>query len=136
MITKGIITGVPAPSQSRTTIKYIVDIYIFKDVNDKSNTRINRGVEAIVSYTPGAYVEYSIGDRVLVSFEDNDFGNPVIIGKLLLPKDDLFNYKREIEDLKKQIKQLKATINNLQSICTSLSASIVLINQTKQQTNP
>lgn len=133
MVTKGIITGVPTPSKSPKTRKYIVDVYIFKDPGDKSRSkRLSRGVEATVAYTPGGYVEYNVGDRVFVSFEDNDYGHPIIIGKLLLPQDPMVNYGSEISAMKGQIEALKASVANLQSLCSSMGVLIDALGGSKQ----
>lgn len=133
MVTKGIITGVPTPSKSPKTMKYIVDIYIFKDPGDKSGSkRLSRGVEATVAYTPGGYVEYSIGDRVFISFEDNDYGHPIIIGKLLLPQDPMVNYISEISTMKGQIAALQASVANLQSLCSAMGVFIDALGGSKQ----
>ena len=133
MVTKGIITGVPTPSKSPKTMKYIVDIYIFKDPGDKSGSkRLSRGVEATVAYTPGGYVEYNVGDRVFVSFEDNDYGHPIIIGKLLLPQDTMVNYGSEISTMKEQIAALQASVANLQSLCSAMGVFIDALGGSKQ----
>lgn len=125
MVTKGIITGVPTPSKSPNMRKYIVDVYIFKDPGDKSRSkRLSRGVEATVAYTPGGYVEYKVGDRVFISFEDNDYGHPIIIGKLLLPQDPMVNYGSEISAMKQQIAALQTSVANLQSLCSAMGVFI------------
>lgn len=133
MVTKGIITGVPTPSKSPKTMKYIVDVYIFKDPGDKSGSkRLSRGVEATVAYTPGGYVEYKVGDRVFISFEDNDYGHPIIIGKLLLPQDPMVNYVSEISTMKGQIAALQASVANLQSLCSAMGVFIDALGGSKQ----
>lgn len=123
MVTKGFITGIPNPTDKITSIKYKVDIYIFKSVGDKNSTRTTNSIESTVAYTPGNNITYNIGDCVFVDFEDNEYGHPVIIGKLLTKEDELFNAKKEIKNLQGQIDELKATITNLNSFFLNQTAT-------------
>lgn len=81
MITKAYIVG------KTDNNKYKVRIPIFENNNDQSNnldiiTEDTPIYEATLSYNPGTIDSYREGDIVYISFEDNDYANVVIIGKL------------------------------------------------------
>lgn len=81
MITKAYIIG------KTDNNKYKVRIPIFENNNDQSNdldiiTEDTPIYEATLSYNPGTIDSYREGDVVYISFEDNDYANVVIIGKL------------------------------------------------------
>lgn len=66
---------------------YKVRIPVFENNNTQSNelsaiTEDTPIYEASLSYNPGTLDSYREGDVVYVSFEDNDYDNVVIIGKL------------------------------------------------------
>lgn len=81
MITKAYIIG------KTDNNKYKVRIPIFENNNDQSNdldtiTEDTPIYEATLAYNPGTIDSYREGDVVYISFEDNDYANVVIIGKL------------------------------------------------------
>lgn len=78
---------------------YKVRIPIFESNNNQSNelseiTENTPVFEASLSYNPGTIDSYKAGDVVYVSFEDNDYDNVVIIGKLYQGnEDEVTNYQ-------------------------------------------
>lgn len=78
---------------------YRVRIPIFESNNNQSNelseiTENTPVFEASLSYNPGTIDSYKAGDVVYVSFEDNDYDNVVIIGKLYQGnEDEVTNYQ-------------------------------------------
>ena len=75
MITKGIIKSIDYNGNT-----CIVRIPIF----ESSATDTETTFEAIFSITPGMYNGYLENDVVLVSFEDNTYDKPIVLGKLYL----------------------------------------------------
>lgn len=73
MITKAYILG----KISNSTYKVRIPIFE-RDVAEREIPTY----EATLSYNPGTLDSYREGDVVYVSFEDNDYANVVIIGKL------------------------------------------------------
>ena len=64
--------------------KYLVRIPLFEWAGEKQEF-----IEpATVCYSPGAVPAYKTGDIVFVSFENNNIGKPVIIGKLYIGDED------------------------------------------------
>ena len=116
MVTKGIIKG---RTPDLSVFKYDVEIYIFKAAGDK-NARSSGVVQAIAAYTPGGFCGYKTGDCVIVSFEDNEWENPVIIGKLLIPGDTMFDAYDEISKLKEEIKNVKKYMSDLSAIINNV----------------
>lgn len=77
MITKGIIRKVYRVGESNE-FKCLVEIPIFQDANLESlYTTV-----CPICYTPGNLNSFVENDVVYLAFEDDDWGNPVIIGKL------------------------------------------------------
>ena len=81
MITKGIIeanVNSLSPDYSSLDTKYIVRLPIFEGTGKSSDAT----VKAICAVPAGTTPDYQPGDVVFVTFEDNCFNHPVIIGKL------------------------------------------------------
>ena len=91
MVTKGIITSIPIDSESN---KYEVRLPFFESAIEDAEEVI---YEATLSESPGINQGYNIGDIVYCTFEDNNLGRPVIIGKLFTTDTD--NTSAEIETL-------------------------------------
>lgn len=78
---------------------YRVRIPIFESNNNQSTelTEIAEDTpifEASLSYNPGTIDSYKEGDVVYISFEDNDYDNVIIIGKLYQGnEDEVTNYQ-------------------------------------------
>ena len=72
MILKAIIKKLPEDSNY-----YTVRIPFFED-----HTKDEIEFEALLAYTPGITNTYNINDRVFVSFENNKYDRPIILGKL------------------------------------------------------
>ena len=78
MIIKAIITKLPDYEDNH----YMVRIPFFED-----NTKTEAEFSALLSYTPGIYGNYNIGDVVFISFENEKFNVPIILGKLYVASD-------------------------------------------------
>lgn len=93
MITKGIIEEITTP--------YFVKVRlpIFDRLQDsKNSTPTNNLNNAIICSLPNSNNQLSIGDIVLVGFEDNDTSKPIVLGHLY--KESLSNTKIDL-DLRK-----------------------------------
>lgn len=75
MITKAIIKSKPAIGGT----KYTVYIPLLRTATDEE---VDATLSATLCYTPGISNAFSVGDVVFVSFEDNLYDKPVILGKL------------------------------------------------------
>lgn len=84
MITKGIIKKIYRVTDSENKYKYQVYIPLFQEAGLNQSLYC---VDCSVSYTPGNLNSYVENDVVYLAFEDDDWGNPVIIGKLYLGKE-------------------------------------------------
>lgn len=93
MITKAIIKSTPALDGN----KYMVYIPILRNANDSESDAI---FEATLAYIPGIYYSFSVDDVVFVSFEDNLYNKPVILGKLFVEKDKSVKTQVEVKTLK------------------------------------
>ena len=93
MITKAIIKSTPALDGN----KYTVYIPILRNANDGESDAI---FEATLAYIPGIYYSFGVGDVVFVSFEDNLYNKPVILGKLFTEKDKNVKTQIEVKTLK------------------------------------
>ena len=93
MITKAIIKSTPALDGN----KYTVYIPILRNANDSESDAI---FEATLAYIPGIYYSFSVDDVVFVSFEDNLYNKPVILGKLFTEKDKNVKTQVEVKTLK------------------------------------
>ena len=78
MITKAFIKSV----LPNNPYKYNVRIPIYENSASKSLPNGEYILEAVVCYSPGTIGGFKEGDCVFVSFEDNDNGRPIILGKL------------------------------------------------------
>lgn len=93
MITKAIIKSTPALDGN----KYKVYIPILRNANDSESDAI---FEATLAYIPGIYYSFNVDDVVFVSFEDNLYNKPVILGKLFTEKDKNVKTQLEVKTLK------------------------------------
>ena len=87
MITRAIITELDLASS-----KVQVRIPLLENASSvsKNSKSAGRRLEwASILYTPGINVEYKVGDVVIVGFEDNNVGLPVVLGFLKLRNRDL-----------------------------------------------
>ena len=75
MITRAIITGVDLSNG-----KVQVRIPILDAISDGNFGNRTASIICI----PGIDVEYKVGDVVVVGFEDNDAGSPIVLGYLML----------------------------------------------------
>lgn len=79
MITVGVIVE---KKYADETLVYVVDLPIFKFPGVKETPITNTKVEATVCVEPGNYEPYNINDKVYVGFVNNEFAQPVILGKI------------------------------------------------------
>jgi hypothetical protein len=78
MITKGYVIS----KSQNTPNKYLVRIPIFESAGQSN---INQAIsECTLSHNPGTYEALIPGDCVFISFEDNLYSKPVILGKLFV----------------------------------------------------
>lgn len=101
MVTKGIITAIPV---SEDESKYLVRLPFFEDATQDSDEII---YEATLSEPSGVIQGYSVGDIVYCTFEDNDAGRPVIIGKL---------FARGLENIGAEFSTLELDVANRASL--------------------
>ena len=93
MITKAIVKALPNIDNN----KYTVYIPLLRNANDSETDAI---FQATLAYIPGIYYSFSVGDVVFVSFEDNYYEKPVILGKLFVEKDKSVKTQVEVKTLK------------------------------------
>lgn len=146
MLTKGYITDLP-----KFNNKYKVRIPVFETAgigNTKSvfNASV---IEATLVYTPGIIDNISIGDCVVIGFENDKQSKPIILGKLYcnrnLDKDLITKYTSEeefnkfVEEVDYEISNLQKDVLKLQHIVADIVSGDVLksitgYNATKTQT--
>ena len=97
MVTKGIITAIPIGDENN---KYLVRLPFFEDATQDSEEII---YEATLSEPSGIIQGYGIGDIVYCTFEDNNLGRPVIIGKL---------FAKGLENIGAEINTLELDVGN------------------------
>ena len=73
MITKAIIQSI-----NDTGTRCIVRMPLFESASSKNIVE----AEALVNITPGMFNNLAVGDRVFISFEENEIDRPIILGKL------------------------------------------------------
>lgn len=84
-VTKAIIKQLP----SKQSNKYLINIPIFDSAGAPKDSKLSASqMEATLCYQPGNINSYRENDIVYITFEDNDLGRPVIIGKLFLNKEE------------------------------------------------
>lgn len=93
MITKAKILQLPKGAYTNENGDLVVDnkfkiyIPIFRRAGEPENSKLSASTTyATLCYNPGAENGYRVGDIVYVAFENNQIGEPVIIGKLFLNK--------------------------------------------------
>lgn len=93
MITKAEILQLPKGAYTNDKGDLVVDnkfkiyIPIFRRAGEPKNSKLGASTTyATLCYNPGAENGYRVGDIVYVAFENNQIGEPVIIGKLFLNK--------------------------------------------------
>lgn len=86
MITKGIVVGKSTSDNN----KYIVRLPIFNSLaGTPQSTPDDELNEAILCSIPNIRNVVNTGDVVIVGFEDNDMGRPIILGRLFLSEQDV-----------------------------------------------
>lgn len=93
MITKAEILQLPKGAYTDTNGNLVVDnkfkiyIPIFRRAGESKDSKLSASIMyATLMYNPGCENGYKVGDVVYVSFENNQMGKPVILGKLYLNK--------------------------------------------------
>ena len=75
--------------------KYLVRIPSFETPGDNQEYVTS----AILAYSPGLYEGFVVGDIVIVGFENNHVGSPVILGKLYTGEEKLVHTNGHIASL-------------------------------------
>lgn len=79
MLTKGLIVAMPSTKYGNTDNTCDVRLPVFENTSS-SNQVIAYGAQFVIQ--PGLYGQYQINDPVWVSFEEDDYEDPVILGKV------------------------------------------------------
>lgn len=80
MITTGIIKAINRDGGNHKNNKYLVELNIFQIPGDLNISHYE--YEANCSAIPGQYAAYNVGDKVYVSFLNQDYSLPIILGKI------------------------------------------------------
>jgi hypothetical protein len=98
MITKGYVIG----KSPNTPNKYLVRIPIFESagIGQTQDNLGNSTLECTLSHNPGTYEGLRTGDCVFVSFEDNRYSKPIIMGKLFVSVEEQSSGYQYNTDLK------------------------------------
>lgn len=87
MITRAIITEVDL---SISKVKVRIPLLENMATRNKNSTLSDYGYGwASILYTPGIDVDYRVGDVVIIGFEDNNIGLPIVLGFLKLRDRDI-----------------------------------------------
>ena len=114
MITTGIIKRINVDSKNYSNNKYVVEISLFKSVNDI--TTDNYTYEANACVPPGLFSPYEIGDKVYIGFINGRGGLPVILGKIyqgLTEEDRAYALYNTLKVTQKVELPLTTTIGNI-----------------------
>lgn len=123
MLTRGIVRDVSkAGNKLRVSIPIVNGIDTNKDkkINDDDYT-----MEASIMCIPGLSIEYREGDIVIVGFEDNDLGKPIVLGFLKLPN-DVENEKAKEKGYPKKLSGNFATLSVSDRFKTGTNVSLGL----------
>ena len=114
MITTGIIKRINVDSKNYSNNKYIVEISLFKSVNDITTDKYTYEANACVP--PGLFSPYEIGDKVYIGFINGRGGLPVILGKIyqgLTEEDRAYALYNTLKVTQKVELPLTTTIGNI-----------------------
>ena len=114
MITTGIIKKINVDSKNYSNNKYIVEISLFKSVNDITTDKYT--YEANACTPPGLFSPYEIGDKVYIGFINGRGGLPVILGKIyqgLTEEDRAYALYNTLKVTQKVELPLTTTIGNI-----------------------
>ena len=114
MITTGIIKRINVDSKNYSNNKYVVEISLFKSVNDITTDKYTYEANACVP--PGLFSPYKIGDKVYIGFINGRGGLPVILGKIyqgLTEEDRAYALYNTLKVTQKVELPLTTTIGNI-----------------------
>ena len=114
MITTGIIKRINVDSKNYSNNKYVVEISLFKSVNDITTDKYT--YEANACTPPGLFSPYEIGDKVYIGFINGQGGLPVILGKIyqgLTEEDRAYALYNTLKVTQKVELPLTTTIGNI-----------------------
>lgn len=114
MITTGIIKRINVDSKNYSNNKYVVEISLFKSVNDITTDKYTYEANACVP--PGLFSPYEIGDKVYIGFINGRGGLPVILGKIyqgLTEEDRAYALYNTLKVTQKVELPLNTTIGNI-----------------------
>lgn len=114
MITTGIIKRINVDSKNYSNNKYVVEISLFKSVNDITTDKYTYEANACVP--PGLFSPYEIGDKVYIGFINGRGGLPVILGKIyqgLTEEDRAYALYNTLKVTQKVELPLTTTIGNI-----------------------
>ena len=115
MVTRAIITQLDLSNN-----KVQVRMPLFDGIENSPDSPINSEdlCWASIMYIPGLEISYSVGDIVIVGFEDNNIGKPIVLGylKLLGKKMDskIYMTAKEMDVENKFLSPTNTTIGNIQ----------------------
>ena len=104
---KGIIESI----EDQFTVKVRIPRYD-KISSDPYGTKTSDLATAVICSIPGAKISYSVGDVVLVDFENDELAKPVILG--LLYKETGDNATLEMPEIDYRIEELDSQLSSLQ----------------------
>jgi hypothetical protein len=114
MITKGYVIKKSTESPN----KYSVRIPIFESTGIGLNTNgLNSSIyDCTLSHNPGTYEALIPGDCVFISFEDNNYAKPIILGKLFVNVEEEssgYQYNTDLKVTHKATLPIDTTIGNV-----------------------
>jgi len=104
-------------------IERVIDKYTYKVripkydkvLEDPEGTRTEDLAEGLVCITPGMNVAYTVGDIVIVSFENDEISKPVILGLLYRDNNENIDSGAALTLVDDNIKQLKSSISGIKN---------------------
>ena len=97
MITTGIIRQINLSSSGYKFNKYLVELNVFQTAGDTNTKHYTQ--EANCCVPGGLYQPYNVGDMVYVSFINNEYTYPLILGRIYKGLDDDVRTHAQLDSL-------------------------------------